>query len=181
MRYNLSQNDRNRGITISGPVENTQIYNNTIYVGEERSVDAVLFTDWNGWSKDTVFTNNIFYAKGEARMGHAISRAEDGKHTSAPGWGESQGNKFEANVYFGRIAAAKDAKGLTTDPEFVAAGRGGVGRATLEGYALRADSKARKSGVRIAKDGGKDFWGKALKDCAGIDRGAVQSSGCKGK
>ncbi len=179
VRYNISQNDRNRGITFAGPVKNTLIYNNTIFVGEDRSVDAVLFSDWNGWPKKTAFYNNIFYAKGEARIGHAISRADDGKHTSAPGFGESQENEFDANVYFGRINAAEDAHGLNVNPEFAAAGSGGTGRATLQGYALKQGSKARGSGRRISGNGGKDFWGQSLEGCSGIDRGAVQSSKCE--
>jgi hypothetical protein len=182
VRYNISQNDRNRGITISGPVENTQVYNNTIYVGQDRNLDIVLFTDWNGWSTDTVFTNNIFYAKGEARIGHAISRADDGKHTSAPGLGESQKNRFDANVYFGRITGLpEDGRALASDPQFVAAGKGQLGRDTLQDYALRSGSAARASGDKIAKNGGKDFWGKELKACSAIDRGAIQSTGCKGR
>jgi Right handed beta helix region len=181
VRYNISQNDRNRGITLAGPVENTLIYNNTIYMGEDRSVDVVLVSDWNGWSKNTAFYNNIFYAKGEARIGHAISRADDGHHTSTPGLGESQANEFDANVYFGRINAAEDAHGLRVDPEFAAPGKGGTSRQSLNGYALKPVSRARGSGRRIADNGGKDFWGHPLAGCKGTDRGAVQSSECEGR
>jgi hypothetical protein len=44
--------------------------------------------------------NNIFSAKGEARIGHVIARADDGHHTSAPDFGESRANMFDTNVYF---------------------------------------------------------------------------------
>ncbi len=188
VRYNISQNDRNRGFTLSGPVTHTQIYNNTIFVGEDDTMDLVLLTDWNGWPDDTEFYNNIFYAQGEARFGHGVARAKDGHHTSAPGWGGSQGTVFDANVYFGKLYAGKemtvsgacgDEHALTIDPEFVDPGRGAQGRATLEGYALKSGSKARRSGRQLASNGGKDFWGTSLDGCTEVDRGAVRSSNCK--
>src|SRR5205814_4125140 len=46
VRYNISQNDRTRGINIAGPVKESLIYNNTIYVGPDHSVDLLLFSDW---------------------------------------------------------------------------------------------------------------------------------------
>ena len=64
VRYNISQNDHNRGITLSGPVKDTLVYNNTIYVGKNEKVDIVLHTDWTGWATDTYFYNNIFYVNG---------------------------------------------------------------------------------------------------------------------
>jgi parallel beta helix pectate lyase-like protein len=178
VRYNISQNDGHRGITISGPVQDTLIYNNTLYIGAEQTVDAVLFTDWGGWSSNTALYNNIFYALGEARIGHAVSRAKDGAHTSAPGLGESRGNKFDFNVYFGRIHPADDPHGLTADPLFVTPGKGTQGRDSLRAYALQADSKARKSGMRAPENGDNDFFGTKLDKCGAIDRGAVQSSRC---
>ena len=178
VRYNISQNDGHRGITISGPVRDTLIYNNTLYIGAEQAVDAVLFTDWDGWSSNTALYNNIFYALGEARVGHAVSRAKDGAHSSAPGFGESRGNLFDSNVYFGRIEPPEDAHALRADPSFVAPGSGALGRDSLWGYALQADSRARQSGVLVPENGGKDFLGTKLDKCGAIDRGAVQSTRC---
>jgi hypothetical protein len=178
VRYNISQNDGHRGIVISGPVQGTLIYNNTFYIGAVHSTDTVLFTEWGGWSSNTALYNNIFYALGEARIGHAISRAKDGAHTSAPGLGQSQRNKFDGNVYYGRIQAAEDAHALTENPKFVAPGKGAVGRDSLKGYALREHSKARQSGIVVPENGGSDFFGAKLDKCGVIDRGAVQSSRC---
>jgi len=70
VRYNISQNDRTRGINLAGPVKDTLIYNNTIYVGPGHSVDLLLFSDWHGWTDKTFFYNNIFYVAGEARFSH---------------------------------------------------------------------------------------------------------------
>ncbi|MGB7845727.1 MAG: right-handed parallel beta-helix repeat-containing protein [Candidatus Acidiferrum sp.] len=178
VRYNISQNDRHRGITVSGPVQDTLIYNNTLYIGASQNVDEILFTDWSGWSSKTAFFSNIFYALGEARIGHAVSRAADGAHTSAPSLGGSQGNQFDSNVYFGRIHATEDVHAMTVDPLFAAAGKGGAGRETLRGYALQSGSKARSSGAHVHQNGGKDFFGTTLVHCAAVDRGAVQSSPC---
>jgi len=178
VRYNISQNDHNRGIALSGPVKNTQIYNNTMYVADAQPTDLVLFTDWSGWPENTSFVNNIFSAKGEARIGHAISRANNGHHVSAPGFGESRKNVFDSNVYVGPITHVDDAHALTADPLFVAEGTGALGRESLAGYALRDDSSARKSGKLLDENGGKDFWGHNIVACTAIDRGAVQTTPC---
>jgi hypothetical protein len=173
VRYNISENDGHRGITISGPVQDTLIYNNTIYVGPQQKADVVLFTDWAGWPRRTSFFNNIFYVAGEAQIGHAISRADDGAHCSEAGLGESRGTRFESNVYFGQMNVPEDAHGQTEDPQFVAAGK------DVAGYALQEGSKARGSGVVVPENGGKDFFGTKLEQCTRVDRGAVQSSRCE--
>lgn len=178
VRYNISQNDHNRGIALSGPVKNTQVYNNTIYSGNAQPIDLLLFTDWSGWPENSSFVNNIFYAKGAARIGHAISRAKNGHHVSAPGFAASRENLFDANVYFGPVTHVHDVHALTADPLFTASGTGAQGRETLTGYALRNDSPARKSGKLLEKNGGKDFCGHTLEGCTLIDRGAVQSTPC---
>ena len=181
VRYNISQNDHHRGITFAGPVQNTLIYNNTIFIGTEETVDAILFSDWDGWSRTTAFYNNIFYAEGKGTIGHAISRAPDGAHTSAPGLGESQENKFDGNVFFGHIAPEEDPHAMTANPGFVARGKGKAGRETLKGYALRPESKARQSGIPVPGNGDKDFFGTTLEKCTAVDRGAVQSTPCGGQ
>jgi hypothetical protein len=179
VRYNISQNDGHRGVTISGPVQDTLIYNNTIYIGAAQKSDVVLFTDWSGWSSNTAFLNNIFYVRGEARIGHAVSRDKtNGAHTSALGFGESQKNRFDSNVYFGQIKQPEDNHALTTDPMFISSGQGNLGRDSVRGYALQSDSKARESGVAIPQNGGKDYLGTAVEHCASVDRGAIQSSSC---
>lgn len=173
VRYNISENDGHRGITLSGPVQGTLIYNNTIYVGPRQTSDVVLFTDWAGWPSHTSFFNNIFYIQGEARIGHAISRADNGAHTSAPGLGESRESMFDGNVYFGTINVPDDAHGLTVDPFFVAPGKG------VHGYVLQTHSRARASAATVPTNGGKDFFGAKLQQCPKGDRGAVQSSACE--
>jgi hypothetical protein len=177
VRYNISQNDHHRGINISGPVTNTLIYNNTIYVGKEERVDLVLQSDWNGWAADTHFHNNIFYVEGSARFSYALSRTPDGAYLTAQGSGKSSDNVFDFNVYYG-IEPSNDPHGLTGNPLMVAAGKAGVGRQTLSGYYLREGSPAVDSGGVITGNGGRDFVGTTVPQCHGVDRGAMESRQC---
>lgn len=178
VRHNISQNDQHRGIAISGPVRDTLIYNNTFFFGPGNPTDAILFTDWSGWSTNTSFLNNVFYALAPARVGHAISRADDGAHTSVPGLGNSRENRFEANTYFGQIIPAEDPHASTADPLFANPGKGTSHRDSLRTYTLKPGSPARRSGVPVTDNGGTDFFSAPLKNCTPPDRGAVQSSAC---
>jgi hypothetical protein len=180
VRYNISQNDRTRGINIAGPVKDSLIYNNTIYVGPEHSVDLLLYSDWHGWSESSHFYNNIFYVAGTARFSYGISRALDGAYVTANGFGSSKDNLFDANVYYGVEAPGNNAHALSIDPKLVAPGQGGIGRLSLSGYRLQPMSPAKKSGKFIKKNGGRDFWGNAVPSCGGTARGASQLNDCNG-
>jgi hypothetical protein len=178
VRYNISQNDHHRGIKLSGPVKNTLIYNNTIYVGKEENVDLILHTDWTGWAADTYFYNNIFYVEGTARLfSYGMSGSPDGSYVTAPGPGKSANNVFDFNIYYG-VEAARDAHALTSNPLLENAGHGGVGQHTPSGYSLRPGSPAIDSGKAIESNGGRDFLGATVPQCAGVDRGAIESLEC---
>jgi len=182
VRYNISQNDRTRGINIAGPVKNSTIYNNTFYVGRDYQVDMVLDSDWHGWAVDSYFYNNIFYVEGSARFSYALSRAPDGAYATAPGFGQSKINRFDSNLYYGNIARPEDVHALTASPKFRAPGQGGLGRLTLSGYDLQPGSPARGSGKALErakeKNGGHDFAGNPTPACGGTDRGALQAQDC---
>src|SRR5205823_7518603 len=178
VRYNISQNDRTRGINIAGPVKDSLIYNNTIYVGPEHSVDLLLFSDWHGWSASSHFYNNIFYVAGTARFSHGVSRASDGAYVSARGFGMSKDNLFDANDYYGVEVPANDPHALTVDPRLIAPGQGTDGILSLTGYRLQAASPARKNGKPIEKSGEQDLWGHTVPSCGATDRGALQSHDC---
>lgn len=178
VRYNISQNDHHRSIKLSGPVKNTLIYNNTIYVGKGENVDIVLHTDWTGWASDTYFYNNIFYVQGTARFGYGVAGNPDGSYTSAPGPGKSANSVYDYNVYYG-LQPAGDPHAITVDPLLLDPGHARVGRSGLAGYALRNNSPAIASGKVIEGHGATDFFGTSLDQCRGIDRGAVQSKRCR--
>jgi hypothetical protein len=179
IRYNISRNDRTRGITVAGPVKNTLVYNNTIYAGPDRTVDLLLFADWNGWSDATYFYNNIFYAAGPAQFSHGVSRALDGAYTTAPGFGPSENNVFDSNLYYGVNPPPGHSHALAVDPKLVDPTGAGLGLLSLDGYRLQPSSSARASGKLIENSGGRDFWGHAVPACHKTDRGASQSDDCE--
>jgi hypothetical protein len=180
VRYNISQNDHHRGIKLSGPVKNTLIYNNTIYVGKDEDVDIVLHTDWTGWATDTYFYNNIFYVAGKARFSYGVSGNQDGSYVSAPGPGKSTNNVYDYNVYYG-VPAADDPHALTSNPQLINPGRAAIGRKTVSGYALQKNSLAIDSGKMIENNGGKDFSGVTVPRCGRVDRGAMEATACRAR
>jgi hypothetical protein len=177
VRYNISQNDHHRVIKLSGPVKNTLIYNNTIFVGKDETVDLVLHTDWTGWASDTYIYNNIFYVEGKAQFGYGVTGNEDGSYVTAPGPGKSSNDVYDYNLYFG-VAPADDAHALITDPLLRNPGHAGVGRQTLAGYSLRSHSPAANSAKVVEGNGGKDFFGTAVPQCGSADRGASELKEC---
>ena len=178
VRYNISQNDHHRAIKLSGPVKNTLIYNNTIYVGKRESSDLILHSDWTGWAADTYIYNNIFYVEGKGQFGYGVKANEDGSFDSAPGPGMSVNNVYDSNVYFGVEPAPGDQHTLTSNPLLAAPGRAGLGLSSTRAYALLPSSPAIDTGRRIEQNGGKDFFGTAVPLCAGTDRGAVEWRDC---
>jgi hypothetical protein len=177
-RYNISVNDRTRGINIAGPVKDTQIYNNTIYVGKGHHVDLLQHTDWVGWADSTYIYNNIFYVEGSAEIAYGISRNPDGGYVTASGFGKSTNNVLDYNVYSGNIDPLKEAHALTSDPMLQAPGQIVAGKVDWTGYRLRPGSPAQDSGRVIKDNGQKDAFGTPVLSCKGADRGAVESSTC---
>lgn len=177
VRYNISQNDHHRAIKLSGPVKDTLIYNNTIYVGKNEDVDIVLHTDWTGWATNTYFYNNIFYVEGTARFSYGVTGNPDGSYVPAPGPGKSTNNVYDFNVYYG-VKPADDPHALMRDPQLVDAGHAEIGRKTTAGFALRIGSPAIGSGKTITDNGGKDFLGTPVPQCGAVDRGAIESRDC---
>jgi len=158
VRYNISQNDGARTFQISA-VENTAIYNNTIYLRQGMDVLGVFCHSWSGWAKDTRFSNNIFIAKGTARYD----------------FGESTGNVFTNNVFFGNhVGRPDDPNAITGDPILADPGGGGDGLESLSGYKLRAGSPCIGAGTPISNSGGRDFWSNPVPATGAPDIGAHQ-------
>ena len=177
VRYNISHNDHHRGINIAGPVTDSKIYNNTIYVGKNEKVDLLLHSNWKGWATGTYLYNNIFYVAGTARFSYARHREKNGHHVTDPGFGKSMNNVFDSNLYYG-IAPTNDPHALTGNPQFESLGSARTGRQTAIGYSLRARSPAINSGKLIPDDGGKDFRGTKVPSCGAVDRGALENNLC---
>ena len=178
VRYNISQNDHHRAIKLSGPVKNTLIYNNTIYVGKNEDVDLVLHTDWTGWASDTYLYNNIFYVEGAARiLSYGVTGNPDGSYTSAPGPGKSANNVYDYNVYYG-VKPGDDPHAITADPLLVKPGQARNRPDTVAAYSLQKDSPVIDAGKLIQNNGGKDFAGILVPQCGAADRGAFESREC---
>ena len=164
IRYNISQDDVHGVISFSGAATNTQIYNNTIYIGSGLSPTIVGAHLWGGtgnWANNTTYSNNIIYNAG----------------TGTYNLGGSTNNVFTANLFFGNHPASEpgDSKKLTSNPLLVNPGSGGTGINTLDGYHLQSGSPAAGSGVTISNNGGRDFFGTALPSGA-PSRGAAEGS-----
>jgi hypothetical protein len=171
IRYNISQNDKERTFHISGAgVQDTFIYNNVIYVGPGLNIPMLLYGNWGGaYPDNTQFYNNIFYVDGQVSYS----------------FGGSTNNVFSNNVFYGsHMSLPFDPNAITADPNLVDPNSGGDGMDTLDGYMLQAGSVCIGAGTDTGIDyndpnyinGGLDFWGNALPDVNALDVGAHQYS-----
>lgn len=148
IRYNISQNDRNRIFQIhSSGTQGTQIYNNTIYIGEGLSPKIYDFDTFR--HPGTVYSyNNIFYNVGNGTYSYGLQNY----------------HVFEHNLFYGNHPSSEpnDPYKVTADPKLAAPGTGGIGWDTTTGYQLTAGSAAINAGKYIQNNGGKDYWGNAL-------------------
>lgn len=114
VRYNISQNDGTRIFQLAGPVTNTSIYNNTIYVGAGAGTNILLINDWGGYASNTSFKNNIFYNLGSGGYSY----------------GSGTNTVFDYNVFYGNHPGSEpsDAHKLTSNPLLVSPGTGGFNR-----------------------------------------------------
>jgi hypothetical protein len=175
VRYNISVNDGCRAtgahagfsptFHLSGPLKDTLIYNNVIYVGRKPtdSIDTTLvkMDNWGGpWPVNTRFHNNILFA--EDKVDYE--------------WGEDQGTVFSHNAFVGEHAdAPADPNAITDDPMLVCPGSGGDGFDSIEGYRLRPGSPCRGRGLTIPGNGGRDVWGNRVREGGPVDIGAHQT------
>ncbi|MBR7132264.1 MAG: hypothetical protein IKD04_01885 [Clostridia bacterium] len=160
IRYNLSVNDGAEGLSvidITSSCYDSHFYNNTIYCGKN-NVKLVNFANYDGGtddSKNTVFTNNIFYAKAGVKVTYGIKRLQSATFTN--------------NVFY-NIEAPSDARikvsgVFTEDPKFVSVGATGNGlNAIAAKYKLKSGSYALTSGVAVKNNGGKDLLGNKVND-----------------
>ena len=165
-RYNISQNDRNRIFFISGDgVQDTYIYNNTVYVPAGYDIQMIQFGNWDGYADNTQFYNNILYVDGRVTYD----------------MGQSTNNIFEGNVFYGdHVDPPYDPYAITDDPMLVAPGTGGWGLDSVSGYQLQSGSPCINSGVEVADNGGLDYWGNPVPTGGVTDRGAHETDEVSG-
>ena len=169
VRYNISQNDgggtgpyqgKYTGIiTLAGSNNGTQVYNNVIYVDDRSEVLVVR----NDSSSNTSFYNNIFYLDGH---NYDIYPA-------------TFNTIFYKNAFYGIVddAIPVDSFAVTSDPNFVNPGSGGVGLDSVSGYQIQAGSPCLEAGTNISPNGGLDYWGNSVPAIGAPDIGAHQKSG----
>jgi hypothetical protein len=163
IRYNISQNDRERLFHFYDLINDARIYNNVFYVGKGTDVHLFLWTPGrSGWAADTHVYNNIFYVEGTGRnsYGTGKKKIDDGVWHSKPGFGGAKNVVFRNNVMYGNFAdVPEEWKALGYDPMLIAPGSAKEGFASVAGYQLRDGSRCIRAGVPVANNGGRDFWG----------------------
>jgi hypothetical protein len=157
VRYNISENDGGNVFRISGEVTNTQIYNNTIYVGPKMSNPkegdpprVIYFKDWNrGWSKRMTFSDNVF-----------INRSKQAVYES----GKSTDTRFRHNLFFGEHPRnePRDPQKLLSDPRLVNPGKAGPGlEAAITAYSLRPGAPQLGAGPALKRLPKRELIGRA--------------------
>ncbi|MDP4227496.1 MAG: right-handed parallel beta-helix repeat-containing protein, partial [Bacteroidota bacterium] len=173
VRYNVSINDGIRNhktrsgifspvIHFAGPVKNTLIYNNVIFVPEKQndSIDHTLInsSNWNGFADSSYFLNNIFYTRGPLAFQ----------------LGESTSNHFDSNLYFGKFTnLPHDGHAVFSDPAFVSLpDKKLIGFEGLKCFMLQPGSPCINKGGKVIPAALKDFFGNVVEvgqnPCIGI-------------
>jgi hypothetical protein len=159
VRYNISRNDNGNIFSFSGDsgaIASTYIYNNTVYI--PNTATSQLIFDYRFATHTFYAYNNIFYIL----------------NTGASYDFSSMTKTFNYNVFYGVHPSGEpsDAHKLTSDPNLVNPGSGGIGLDSVNGYMLRPYSSCVDSGMTIANNGGKDYWGNPVPINGIADRGA---------
>ncbi|MDQ8736422.1 S-layer homology domain-containing protein [Paenibacillus sp. LHD-38] len=164
VRYNISQNDKERVFQLAGPTTNTQIYNNTIYLENGSTTKPIYASSWDGYTKSAAFYNNLFYLEGAGEW---------------QGLSNIASFEFDHNTIFGVHSAGEpaDANKSVEDPRLALPGSGALGRDTVDGYMLAEDSPVLGTGRLIPNNGGLDYWGNALSGTELPNRGAYNGIG----
>lgn len=164
IRYNVSVNDgirpyqtRRRGwfsptMHISGPVEDTKIYNNVIIIPEKPSenIDQTIveMDNWGGpWPESTLFANNIFYVLEKVDF-----YFEDDKNTT-----------FTNNCFYGEFEnLPEDPSAIFDVPQFENISARGGGFEVLKNFMLEKTSACKDAGIEIKNHAKKDLFGNTV-------------------
>lgn len=128
VRYNISQNDLTHTFNFAGGVTpDTQIYNNTIYIGTGQNTKIIdhEWDDAGNINAPYTFRNNLVYNLGQGGY-------------NLPGVNGS----FDHNLLYGNhpVSEPENMNPVTANPLLVAQGSGGIGWNTVGGYKLREGS-----------------------------------------
>lgn len=148
IRYNISQNDRQKIFRIVGrSTTGAQIYNNTVYIGAHLNTKITETDGYEGPVGEALFANNLIINHGTGQYWH------------------TSGATFRNNCYYAtktREGEPEDPFKIIDDPLVVSEGSGGMGRDSVAGYQLQADSPCIDAGMVIEGHGGSDYFGNAV-------------------
>ena len=152
-RYNISQNDHGIIFCVNYPVTKISIYNNSVFIAAEQSPIIISERNNGAGTRTYNFNNNIIY-NNSPTSSYIITS------------GTSYTRNIDHNCFYGNHPANEpaDANEITADPLFVNPGSGGIGLNTVDGYKLQKNSPCINAGIKIANNGGRDYWGNLLTD-----------------
>ena len=136
VRNNISQNDSGNIFRFTGNITNTEVYNNTIYIGPKMtnpvkgaSPRIIYSKPWGGgWSDKLSFHDNVI-----------INHSTNTRYTE----GKSTNNEYSHNLFFGihPETEPKDLTKLITNPLLVKPGGAKYGIASaIDAYSQRAEA-----------------------------------------
>jgi hypothetical protein len=145
VRYNISQNDGGNVFRFTGNITNTEVYNNTIYVGAKMTNPVknappriIYQKSWaQGWSDKLNFHDNV-----------VINLSKNTIYTE----GESRNNKYSHNLFFGvhPTTEPNDPTKLFANPQLVNPGGAKLGIVSaIEAYSPRPGAPRVGAGVAI--------------------------------
>jgi Right handed beta helix region len=164
VRYNVSVNDGIRPyetsrkswfaptIHISGPVENTKMYNNVFIIPEKAALNRdrtiVHMDNWGGpWPENTFFANNIFYVAEKADFFFKGDR----------------GTIFTGNCFYGKYDNMPvDPNAIFENPRFVNVFARGNGFEVLKNFMLRENTPCIHAGLGLENDVNHDLFRKII-------------------
>lgn len=173
VRYNISQNDHQFQVA-SPHFPNShptywnitgKIYNNTFYAKEPGQTKTILML---GRPRMIEVYNNLFYVEAEEINEIPVDYPYNVKrHHNMYYWGNSD-----------KVLTIEEENAIVgVDPKLVAAGTGGNGWDTTDGYKLFEDSPCIGAGVLIENNGGRDYFGNPVSDTEAPNIGAYEGRG----
>lgn len=150
IRYNISINDgirpyptKRKGdfcpvFHITGPTENTHIYNNVIILPKETLDNTIVKMDnWgNLWPENTLFENNIFFSEAPSKF----ELREDLR------------TQFNNNVYFGNIQnLPEDINAIFSKPDFFNDSARGSGFEIIKNFMLQKNDSLLTKNIGLSE------------------------------
>ncbi len=179
IRYNIAQNNPTVQFALTGQIDNTKIYNNTLYYKSGDSVSTYIRTVNKNPEKgpnNTQFYNNIFYNVNGGKF--SFSYTESGVT------GYAKNTVWQNNLFYGKHPSSEpsDSGKITSDPKFIEAGGAKTGLDSCQVYYLKKGSPALGAGIPVentcAYPCTTDFFGNPIKARPNI--GAYDGDGYDG-